>query len=542
MALKIDFEKAYDRLEWNFIFVVFEALGFNVVWINWLKLCVASVNYQVLTNGAPSQPFSPTRGIRQGYPLSPYIFITFLEDLSRLIHKGIEHKLISGFKICRGAPLVSHSFYADDSLIFLKAKIRNVNGICKILDNFSLWSGQLVSSSKSVVVFSNNLPKRLARHLCRGFHMKFGRDVLIKVVLDPSLNHLMCTLKIPKFILTEVDRLRKNFLWQDRGGKPKLHAKYFRHTSFWEASKPSRASWSWRSILQGKEIIKAGLKWDIGNGEQVDLWRDVWCSDKPMLQLIDIVDTTYPPMKVSALIDPDTHAWNISSIEHVVPAQLLDQIRAIPLAEVNTSPDFRVWPHSKDGLTFSLLAYGALGTTFFFPQKYFDWKAVTVNAYNAAAEYVKVLSLAPKSENKFICHIHWIPPDNCFVKLNVDGASGDAGKAGVGGVLRAADGQFLAAFAKHIYDKSNNVAELWAIRDGMKLVVQLGVPKDIRALSLHFDQVVFQHHHKEGNFAADVLAKKAAYDALPGVWFDVPPSFLYTVLYDDIMGRAFPGL
>ncbi|RZC76640.1 hypothetical protein C5167_000762, partial [Papaver somniferum] len=234
-------------------------------------------------------------------------------------------------------------------------------------------------------------------------------------------------------------------------------AKYFRHTSFWEASKPSRASWSWRSILQGKEIIKAGLKWDIGNGEQVDLWRDVWCSDKPMLQLIDIVDTTYPPMKVSALIDPDTHAWNISSIEHVVPAQLLDQIRAIPLAEVNTSPDFRVWPHSKDGLTFSLLAYlltglwrlfsfllqlmmffgllyfhlsygryGALGTTFFFPQKYFDWKAVTVNAYNAAAEYVKVLSLAPKSENKFICHIHWIPPDNCFVKLNVDGASGDA--------------------------------------------------------------------------------------------------------------------
>ncbi|KAI3984135.1 hypothetical protein MKX01_035262, partial [Papaver californicum] len=69
-----------------------------------------------------------------------------------------------------------------------------------------------------------------------------------------------------------------------------------------------------------------------------------------MLQLIDSVDETCPPMKVSALIDPDTHAWNLSAIEHVVPDELLDQIRAIPLAEVNPSPDFRVRPHSKDGL------------------------------------------------------------------------------------------------------------------------------------------------------------------------------------------------
>ncbi|KAI3984136.1 hypothetical protein MKX01_035263, partial [Papaver californicum] len=85
-----------------------------------------------------------------------------------------------------------------------------------------------------------------------------------------------------------------------------------------------------------------------------------------------------------------------------------------------------------------------------FSQKRFDWKALTAAAYNAADEYIKVLAIASKFVNKSPCHIQRTPPNNCFVKLNVDGASGDTDKAGVGGVLRAADGKFLAAFAKHI--------------------------------------------------------------------------------------------
>lgn len=165
-----------------------------------------------------------------------------------MINHGISTNQISGFKICRRAPMITHTFYADDSLIFLEATPRNVIGIKNILNQFSAWSGQLVNASKSTVVCSSNLPRRLARHLCQSLHMKLstspgnylginiqwgrlsysnfadslvkitnrlsgwknkalnfaGRDVLIKSVLDPSLNRLMCTLKIPKFVLSEV--------------------------------------------------------------------------------------------------------------------------------------------------------------------------------------------------------------------------------------------------------------------------------------------------------------------------------------------------
>ncbi|KAI3907566.1 hypothetical protein MKW98_016210 [Papaver atlanticum] len=82
----------------------------------------------------------------------------------------------------------------------------------------------------------------------------------------------------------------------------------------------------------------------------------------------------------------------------------------------------------------------------------------------------------PKA-NRAAYLVRWNPPDSNFVKLNVDGASTDAGMAGTGGILRASDGHFLAAFARHIYHSSNNVAELWAIRDGLKLASSLGMKR-----------------------------------------------------------------
>jgi len=82
MALKLDMEKAYDRIEWDFIIKCFEELGFHPKWVRWIKECISSISCSLLLNGDPSGVIRPTRGIRKKDPLSPYIFLIFMEFLS----------------------------------------------------------------------------------------------------------------------------------------------------------------------------------------------------------------------------------------------------------------------------------------------------------------------------------------------------------------------------------------------------------------------------------------------------------------------------
>ena len=96
--------------------------------------CVTTVRYQVKVNGALTQQFSPSRGLRQGDPLSPYLFVICAEGLSALLHEAEETGKVSGVQICRAAPTVSHLFFADDSMILLKATQQEATTLRDILD------------------------------------------------------------------------------------------------------------------------------------------------------------------------------------------------------------------------------------------------------------------------------------------------------------------------------------------------------------------------------------------------------------------------
>jgi hypothetical protein len=111
MALKLDMSKAYDRLEWDFLEAMLQKLGFAHKWINLLMQCVRTVTYSVLVNGRSYGHIVPSRGLRQGGPLSSYLFIICAEALGSLIKNAEREGRISGVPISRSGVHVDHLFF-----------------------------------------------------------------------------------------------------------------------------------------------------------------------------------------------------------------------------------------------------------------------------------------------------------------------------------------------------------------------------------------------------------------------------------------------
>jgi hypothetical protein len=162
MALKLDMSKAYDRVEWGFLEGVMSRLGFQDRWIHLIKGCFRSVSYSVLVNGKPYGHFIPSCGIRQGDPLSPYLFILCAEALSALLHHAERTRVITGVPIAKGRVRLNHLFFADDSLLFCKANMVEWEGLHQILERYEKASGQRLNKEKTSI-FLVAIPRLLSR-------------------------------------------------------------------------------------------------------------------------------------------------------------------------------------------------------------------------------------------------------------------------------------------------------------------------------------------------------------------------------------------
>jgi hypothetical protein len=120
-AIKLDMAKAYDHVEWEYLRGIMLKLGFAETFVSLVMRCVTSVSFSIKINGVLSNAFNPTRGIRQGDPISPYLFLLCAEGLSSLL------KTIGPVHLCRGvrmsihAPWISHLLFADDCIVFSEA-------------------------------------------------------------------------------------------------------------------------------------------------------------------------------------------------------------------------------------------------------------------------------------------------------------------------------------------------------------------------------------------------------------------------------------
>lgn len=187
MAIKLDMTKAYDRVKWAFLEASMRRLGFAENWITLIMTCVTTVSYSILINGHPSSPITPTRGLRQGDPLSPYIFLLCAECLSSLLFSAEQEKFISGVPISGNDFRFSHLFFADDNLLFCQANFQEWGNIMKLLHQYELASGHKLNSAKTAIYFSKNTSRGFQEFIgtlvgisaTRGFEKYLGLPIVV---------------------------------------------------------------------------------------------------------------------------------------------------------------------------------------------------------------------------------------------------------------------------------------------------------------------------------------------------------------------------
>lgn len=141
-------------VEWEFISQVLRSLGFHEKWINLIMQCITSVSYKFLINDNIYGGIIPHRGIRQGDPISPYIFILCGEVLSNLCKKASSEGSLRGIRVARGSPRVNHLLFADNTMIFCQSAPESCKALMHILQTYEDASGQKINIAKSSVTFS----------------------------------------------------------------------------------------------------------------------------------------------------------------------------------------------------------------------------------------------------------------------------------------------------------------------------------------------------------------------------------------------------
>ncbi|XP_024171388.1 uncharacterized protein LOC112177323 [Rosa chinensis] len=172
VAVKLDMAKAYDRVEWNFLRRMMEGLGFPGRFVELVMSSVQSVNYSIVLQGKPFGKVKPTRRIRQGDPISPYLFLMVAEGFSSLLWKAVSEGQLHGIAIARGAPCLSHLFFTYDSLLFCDTSAGDCSKLKEIIERYEMASRQKISTEKSAVCFSPKTNRATKEECCAILDMK----------------------------------------------------------------------------------------------------------------------------------------------------------------------------------------------------------------------------------------------------------------------------------------------------------------------------------------------------------------------------------
>ena len=149
-------------MDWVFLDKALLKWGFDPIWIDRIMACVSSVKYSIKFNGKLLESFTPSRGLRQGDPLSPFLFLFVVDALSDLISKSVADGDLRGVSICRGAPIISHLPFADDTMLLFEASGQQASIVKGLLNTYTAATGQLINPEKCSILFSDNCDAAVA--------------------------------------------------------------------------------------------------------------------------------------------------------------------------------------------------------------------------------------------------------------------------------------------------------------------------------------------------------------------------------------------
>ncbi|XP_057791239.1 uncharacterized protein LOC131008372 [Salvia miltiorrhiza] len=327
--------------------------------------------------------FQPTRGLRQGDPLFPFLFLFYAEALSGLLRQAETHELLHGARLCRTAPRVSHLLFADDCIVFARANTSEIEVISDILRCYEGASGQMVNRDKSKISFNSSvlgetkllltdhlgvqcqgqrgsylgIPSTVGRSKTEIFQMLLdrtrkkskdwkrrslsgaGKMVLIKSVLQSIPTYLMSCFAIPD----QVWRLAQN----DTSLLARsLKARYYPRSDTFLASKAHNPSFAWTSLLVRRKLLEEGMAWRLGDGARIRMGLDRWLPDGQGNYCKASVPRGCENVRPSSLLMENSYAWDMGKLAEMLHANDVWKISS-NLVVVSSKQDRFFWPHGK---------------------------------------------------------------------------------------------------------------------------------------------------------------------------------------------------
>ncbi|KAM6576524.1 hypothetical protein CsatB_028361 [Cannabis sativa] len=436
-AMKLDMSKAFDRVEWHFIQQVMLKMGFGDTIVQLISRCVQIVSYSFLLNGAVHGNITPRRGIRQGDPLSPYLFLICSEGFSRLLQYEESQGNLEGLKVSRSAPPVSHLLFADDSILFCRASRSSATAVSRCLDLYSRASGQVINHDKCVLSFSPNTrgKQNFFQHLLgmpiQPCHERYlglpsfsghdksqlfsgitdriwkllnswreqlfsigGKEVPLKAVVQAIPTYAMSCFQLPAKLCHQIEQQMARFWWGSSASgnsihwknwnflcKAKVHGgmgfrnfihfnqallakhawrlmdspnsllsgilqhRYYVNGDLLNAGLGNTPSYTWRSIVWGKELLKKGLGWRVGTGSNIQCNSQPWIPNHS--SFLSLVYKGDDAMTVAHLIT-GSRQWNLEALQQNFSQPDIDNILSIPLS-LYPSEDILIWHYSSTG-------------------------------------------------------------------------------------------------------------------------------------------------------------------------------------------------
>ncbi|KAK7282263.1 hypothetical protein RIF29_10909 [Crotalaria pallida] len=338
MVIKLDLEKAYDRLRWDFIQETLYLVGLNPNLINIIMHCISSSSMCVNWQGDFSSVFYPARGIRQGDPLSPYIFVLCMDKLFHLIQDSIDSSDWKPLAMGRGGPKISQLFFTDDIILVAEASLEQASVVSNILQKFCATSGQNVSFHKSSVFFSKNVSSDRAEEISNILNIPMAHDLgkylgipiihnkeaissysfIVEKVRKKLNNWKMnmlsfagritlaqsCIMSLPCYVMQacvipasicqEVEKICRGFIWGSTNERRKCHL------VSWEVicSPKEKGGLGFRNLKSVNEAYMMKLAWNMISNPNA-LWSKVLTSKYKVENPINVSPSTKP--NVSAL-------------------------------------------------------------------------------------------------------------------------------------------------------------------------------------------------------------------------------------------------